>query len=156
MNLGRCPVCHAHISLEAVVQDDAGRELLALLAGMPSDAARALVRYLGLFRAPKRDLTNDRTLRLAREVLALDGAAHDSTRLAWALTETVESIRSKGGATPIKGHGYLKRVLEGAGAQQVAQQVAQHASPQLSHEPRAARPLQSKTALAMANLVEGV
>ena len=152
MNLGRCPVCHAHISLEAVVQDDAGRELLALLAGMPSDAARALVRYLGLFRAPKRDLTNDRTLRLAREVLALDGAAHDSTRLAWALTETVESIRSKGGATPIKGHNYLKRVLDGAAAHGIA-----HGATQIAHQPHhAAQPPQSKTALAMAKLVEGV
>lgn len=146
MNLGRCPVCHAHISLEAVVQDDAGRELLALLAGMQSDLARALVRYMGLFRAPKRDMTNDRTLRLAREVLALDGAAHDSTRLAWALTETVEAIRSKGGATPIKGHNYLKRVLDGAAAHGIA-----HGATQIVHQPP-----QSKTALAMAKLVEGV
>jgi hypothetical protein len=31
MMLGRCPVCHSQISLEAVCQDEAGRELLGRL-----------------------------------------------------------------------------------------------------------------------------
>lgn len=60
MNLGRCPVCHSHISLEAIVQDDAGRELLAMLAGLDADLARPLVAYLGLFRPPRQDLRNVR------------------------------------------------------------------------------------------------
>ena len=32
MKLGRCPICHSHIQLEALIQDDAGSELLGLLA----------------------------------------------------------------------------------------------------------------------------
>ena len=108
MKLGRCPVCHAHIQLEAVAQDEAARELLALLAGAPGDLSRALVAYLGLFRAAKRDLSHDRAVRLAREVLAL---CTDSVRLATALAGTVESIRAKGGG-PLKNHNYLARVLD--------------------------------------------
>lgn len=110
MMLGRCPVCHSQISLEAVCQDEAGRELLGILANLPGEASRALVQYLGLFRPEKRDLSNDRALRLAREVLAL---CADSLRLSVAMTETVEAIRAKSGAVPMKNHNYLRRVLEG-------------------------------------------
>ena len=110
MMLGRCPVCHSQISLEAVCQDEAGRELLGLLANLPGEASRALVQYLGLFRPEKRDLSNDRALRLAREVLAL---CADSLRLSAAMSETVEAIRAKSGAVPMKNHNDLRRVLEG-------------------------------------------
>lgn len=110
MMLGRCPVCHSQISLEAVCQDEAGRELLGLLANLPGEASRALVQYLGLFRPEKRDLANDRALRLAREVLAL---SPDCVRLSAAMAETVEAIRAKAGAVPMKNHNYLRRVLEG-------------------------------------------
>ena len=110
MMLGRCPVCHSQISLEAVCQDEAGRELLGLLANLPGETSRALVQYLGLFRPEKRDLSNDRALRLAREALAL---CADSLRLSAAMSETVEAIRAKSGAVPMKNHNYLRRVLEG-------------------------------------------
>lgn len=108
--LGRCPVCHSQISLEAVCQDEAGRELLGVLANLPGEASRALVQYLGLFRPEKRDLSNDRALRLAREALAL---CADSLRLSAAMSETVEAIRAKSGAVPMKNHNYLRRVLDG-------------------------------------------
>ncbi|TCS70696.1 hypothetical protein EDC61_11423 [Sulfuritortus calidifontis] len=128
MMLGRCPVCHSHLSLEAIVQDDAARELLGVLSALDATLSRALVGYLGLWRPAKQDLRWDRALRLAREALAL---SDDAARLALALSETTEAIRAKGGATPIKSHGYLKRVLEGApqaaGAVMVAQ-PAPHAS----------------------------
>lgn len=114
MMLGRCPVCHSQISLEAVCQDEAGRELLGLLANLPGETSRALVQYLGLFRPEKRDLSNDRALRLAREAMAL---CPDSMRLSAAMAETVEAIRgkcgAKSGAVPMKNHNYLRRVLEG-------------------------------------------
>ncbi len=111
MRLGRCPVCHAHLHLDALVQDDAGRELLGLLAGVSGDLGRALVSYLVLFRPSKTDLSNERALRLAREVLAL---CDDAVRLAWALSETVQSIRAKGEDRRMTNHNYLRRVLEGA------------------------------------------
>lgn len=134
MMLGRCPVCHSHLALEAMVQDDCARELLGVLSGLQATTSRALVAYMGLWRPAKQDLRWDRALRLAREVLALEA---DTARLAWALTETVEALRSKGGPLPIKSHGYLKRVLEGAPAQMA------DAAPALAEEGgRQARALQ--------------
>lgn len=107
MNLTRCPVCHSHITLEAIVQDEAGRELMALLANLEGDLSRALVTYLGLFRPEKRDLSNDRALRIAKEVMAL---TNDSARLSHALAQTVEMLRAKDGL-PLKNHNYLRKVM---------------------------------------------
>lgn len=110
MRLGRCPVCHAHLHLDALVQDEAGRELLALCATLADDLGRSLVGYLSLWRPARGDLDNARALRLAREVLSLDA---DAGRLAAAMHETVEAIRAKGEARRMTNHNYLKRVLEG-------------------------------------------
>jgi hypothetical protein len=107
----RCPVCHTSNSLEAYVSDDAGRELLGLLAST-GNLMRPLVHCLGLFRPAQRDLSHARAIKLLRDLLDLHA---DPARLAQALTETVESIRAKqqaGEIRPLKNHNYLKRVLE--------------------------------------------
>lgn len=108
MNFGRCPVCHSHINLEAIIQDEAASKLAGMLAGMDGELSRPLVSYLGLFRPPKRDLANDRALKLCQEVIELN---QDHARLSAALAQTVEQIRAKGGG-PLKNHNYLKAVLE--------------------------------------------
>lgn len=108
MNLGRCPVCHSHINLEAIIQDEAASRLVGILSGMDAELSRAMVTYLGLFRTAKRDLANDRALKLCQEVIEL---TPDHARLSIALAKTVETIRSKGGG-PLKNHNYLKSVLE--------------------------------------------
>lgn len=110
MNLGRCPVCHARLHLDALVQDEAGRELLAILARLDDATGRALVGYLGLFRPAARDLANDRAVRLAKEALAL-AEGQPPGALAAAMMEAVATLRAKEGA-PLSSHGYLKRVLE--------------------------------------------
>ena len=107
MQLNRCPVCHSRIGLEALAQDEAGRELLGLLAKLDTDSGTALVGYLGLFRAQTRDLANDRALRLAKEVLAL---SESLPALAEAMRITGEQIRAKGGDA-LSNHNYLRKVL---------------------------------------------
>ncbi|WP_333873088.1 hypothetical protein [Methylobacter sp.] len=107
MQLNRCPVCHTRISLDALAQDEAGRELLGLLIKLDTEAGTALVGYLGLFRSVTRDLANDRALKLAKEALSLG----HSGNVAQAMRQTVEQIQSKGGK-PLSNHNYLKRVLE--------------------------------------------
>ncbi len=105
-----CPCCHAQFSIEAITQDEAARELLVLVG---SQHAAPLLGYLALFRSEKRALSWERALRLAKEVVALDGdnrAIHESP-LREAMVETIEALRGKGGA-PLKNHNYLKRVLE--------------------------------------------
>ena len=116
MKLGRCPICHGQIHLEALVQDEAGRQLMASLVPLTIEHGTALVGYIGLFRSHNRDLANDRALRLMREVLELGGA-----EIAPALAEVVEAMRSKAQQNPavwkpLSNHNYLKRVIEGMGS----------------------------------------
>ncbi len=118
MNLGRCPVCHSRLHLDALVQDDAGRELLALLSRLDRRAGGALVSYMSLFRSKSRDLANDRALRIATEALELAPV----NALIPAMAHTVEQMRAKqqaGGFKPLSNHNYLKRVLENTEAPQI-------------------------------------
>lgn len=96
MHLSRCPICHSRISLEALVQDEAGRELMALVAKLDTQTGAALVSYLGLFRSAHRDLANERALKLAREALNLP----NTTCLSIALSETVEARGANSRANP--------------------------------------------------------
>ncbi|MEW6559609.1 MAG: hypothetical protein AB1412_05360 [Pseudomonadota bacterium] len=109
----RCPVCHAESALEAWAQDDAAREMMALLANLPAELGRPLAAYLGLWRSPSRALAWDRAHRLAQETMALSA---DGPRLAAALAQTVEQLRAKreaGDTRPLGNHNYLRRVIEG-------------------------------------------
>lgn len=127
MQLTRCPVCHSRIGLEQCTQDEAGRELLAILAKQDTLTGSALVAYLGLFRSPNRDLSNDRALKLANEVLALA----DTYRLTSCLAHTVESLRAKRqeqhaqgmSIKPLSNHNYLKKVLESTPETQAVQYI---------------------------------
>lgn len=114
MNLGRCPVCRSHLDLQTMQSDEVTRELLGVVAKLPSQLAGPLLAYVGLFRPEKRDLTNDRTLKLIQEVQALTS---DTYLLGAAMAETVQQIhtnRQQGGdAQPLKNHNYLKKVIKG-------------------------------------------
>ena len=116
MQLSRCPICHSRISLEALVQDEAGRELMALVAKLDIQTGAALVSYLGLFRSASRDLANERALKLARETLSM---TTDTARLAIALSETVDVLRSKQTRQPLKNHNYLHKVIDSVEARPV-------------------------------------
>ncbi len=106
-----CPLCHGAFSIEAIVQDQAGRDLLCMVV-KAGPLAPTLLSYLSLFRSEKRALAYDRAFKLAQEVMELSG---DQASLAAAMAETVEALRSKreqGQTKPLKNHNYLKRVLE--------------------------------------------
>lgn len=112
MNSIRCPICHHDISLEALLSDDAGRELLTIITKLGYGCARPLTAYIGLFRTQKSNLSNARAVKLINEVLE---QYHPSRHLAHALDQTVQSIhakRSKGEDKPLKSHAYLKSVYE--------------------------------------------
>ncbi|WP_242689347.1 hypothetical protein [Photorhabdus cinerea] len=65
MKIGRCPICHSDFHLDAVLEDDAARQLLAKLVDLPAGCARHLVAYIGLFRRERNNLSNSRALKLA-------------------------------------------------------------------------------------------
>jgi hypothetical protein len=102
-----CPLCHGQFSAEALIQDQAGRDLLVLMA-QNGALGPQLLQYLTLFRSEKRALAFDRALRLAKEALEIPAAPE---QLAAAMAETVEALRGRGGKA-LKNHNYLKRVLE--------------------------------------------
>lgn len=128
MQLSRCPICHSRIHLDALIQDEAGRELLGIVTRLPDRLRMALVTYLGLFRPATRDLANDRALRLGNETLAL---CEDQARLATALQETVQSMRKKqdeGTFKPLSNHRYLLSVLDTVASQSVGTAVVAKAA----------------------------
>ena len=110
MKIARCPVCHSDLHLDAILEDDAGRALLAVLTKLPGGAAKAMVAYIGLFRPEKSNLSNSRAVKLVNEVLE----QHQPGRvLTHALSETVERIRAKrnnGDKKPLSNHSYLREV----------------------------------------------
>lgn len=113
MKFARCPVCKSHMDLQAVVEDEAARELMAVLAKMPARLAGPLLAYLGLFSPAKQDLRNSRALKLAEETLAL---CKDHYLLGAAMEQTVQQIQARrrdGSFDPLKNHRYLKKVMTG-------------------------------------------
>ncbi|MCG6405249.1 hypothetical protein K6U20_11510 [Vibrio fluvialis] len=76
MKLTRCPICHGNIHLDALIADDAGRELLAKVANLPDFIARPMLSYISLFRPVKSDLSNSRALRMIEEVTSEYKADH--------------------------------------------------------------------------------
>jgi hypothetical protein len=115
MKLCRCPVCHSDIHLDALLEDDAGREILGIITNLRGDNARALVSYIGLFRPEKSALSNGRALKLMQEVLEM---YQPSPLLAHALNETVQAVmknrRETRNIQALSNHNYLKKVYEGA------------------------------------------
>ncbi|PMS49930.1 hypothetical protein [Vibrio parahaemolyticus] len=113
MKLTRCPVCHTNLHLDALIQDQAGKELLADVSNLPDFVARPLLAYLSLFRPAKSDLSLSRTLRLMREVTDEYRADH---LLASALIECVQKLREKrqlhNDTKPLANHNYLKQVYK--------------------------------------------
>lgn len=139
----KCPCCYAENSLEAILDDQAGSELLLLLADLEPALARPLVSYMALFRSASRALSWDRALRLAREVLAMDA---NRQRLAAALAKTVTVLREKQGPNwkPLGNHNYLKRVLDETPHQATAMTVVNEAD---APKPPMSKTLQSLMAL---------
>jgi len=116
MKLARCPLCRTYLHLDALISDDAGRELLGQISKLDKRLGQALVSYISLFRPEKSDLSNARTSKLITETLELHKNPHC---LAKALGDTVQSLHGKRqqqlgfGQVPksLANHNYLKQVL---------------------------------------------
>ena len=108
MKLCKCPICHSEISLEALIKDDAGRELLNTIVNIGGNCGRAVVSYLGLFKPQKNSLANSRALKIVQSLLELYSP---SNVLEKALMDTVEQVRRNrretGRCEPLANHNYL-------------------------------------------------
>ena len=112
-----CPICHTAFPIEAALQHEAGREVMAMLAGMQPELALPLMHYIGYFRPAKQQLGWGRALRLMREVVLLLPTPVDT--LVLGLTEAARSLdekRAQPGWKPLGNHNYLRRCLDSAQA----------------------------------------
>ncbi len=114
-----CPVCFARYAIEAALADDDARRAVAAAFKMPAPLGDLILRYIGLFRAPKRALSWERASRLIDDLLVPIQAGrierHGRTWAApieaWkaALTEMID--RRDKLQLPLKSHGYLFEIV---------------------------------------------
>ncbi|MDR3088106.1 MAG: hypothetical protein LBU45_09215 [Azoarcus sp.] len=112
----RCPCCGATLSLDALINHDAGRAALACAFKLGGDLGAALVRYLALFRPAERDLTFERVAKLLDPLLpdiengsiVRRGQTWLAPRAAWtwAINQMCETHTAGRLTLPLKSHGY--------------------------------------------------
>lgn len=153
-----CKFCYAEQSIEDMIEAEAVRDYYRFLYTLPPALMRGLSAYVWMFRSAKRNLSYERRLKLAGEVLALDA---DPRALAAALSDTVESLRRKrdeGDVQPLTRHSYLIKVLASVGAHRDAPafdltQAGDSRVAPTQSQPQSA-PVRGKRAQGMANLAE--
>lgn len=119
----RCPNCGAANSLDSLVSDAEAAEVLKMLLELDADIGKAAIRYIGLFRPAKSQLSWARTAKLLNELLpmikaqeaARDGVCFHAPAEAWihGFNETVNARDQGRLKTPLKSHGYLYEILAG-------------------------------------------
>lgn len=140
-----CPCCHARFPFEAALQDDAARDVMALIGPLDASLSRQLITYIGFFRAAGRALAWDRALKLMRGAVELAAPPILEAALIEA-NASLDEKRAQPGWVPMANHNYLKRVIESTEARLGAAAAVAITRPD-------ARPLpQSRTGQAMAAL----
>lgn len=126
----RCPNCGAVHSLDSLISDAEAAEVLKMLLELDADIGKAAIRYIGLFRPEKSQLSWGRTAKLLKELLPQiqtatierDGTAYAAPIEAWlyALHEVLAAREAGRLKTPLKTHGYLYEILVGWACQPIA------------------------------------
>lgn len=126
----RCPNCGTANSLDSLVNDAAAAEVMKMLLELDADIGKAAIRYIGLFRPEKSQLSWGRTAKLLKELLPQiqtasierDGTVYAAPMEAWlyALHEVLAAREAGRLKTPLKSHGYLYEILVGWACQPTA------------------------------------
>ena len=122
MNI-KCPNCGAVHSLDSLINDADASSVLRAVLEMDAEMGKAAIRYIGLFRPAKSQLSWARTAKLLNELLpmikaqeaARDGVCFPAPTEAWihGFNETVNARDQGRLKTPLKSHGYLYEILAG-------------------------------------------
>ena len=117
----RCPNCGAANSLDSLVSDAEAAEVLKMLLELDAGIGKAAIRYIGLFRPAKSQLSWARTAKLLNELLPMikaqeasrDGVCFPAPIEAWihGFNETVNARDQGRLKTPLKSHGYLLEIV---------------------------------------------
>lgn len=119
----KCPNCGAVHSLDTLINDAEASVVLKAVLEMDVELGKAAIRYIGLFRPAKSQLSWARTAKLLNELLpmikaqeaARDGVCFPAPTEAWirGFNETVNARDQGRLKTPLKSHGYLYEILAG-------------------------------------------
>lgn len=122
----RCPNCDARFSIDALLgveaESAAARVALMRAFALSGDIGRALVRYLGLFRPDKNELSMKRVAALLDQILPdIEAGRIERAGRVWpaphaAWIAAIEQMCAKRDTLrlPLKGHGYLHEIIAGA------------------------------------------
>jgi len=117
----KCPNCGAVHSLDALINDAEASAVLKAVLEMDAELGKAAIRYIGLFRPAKSQLSWARTAKLLNELLpmikaqeaARDGVCFPVPAEAWihGFNETVNARDQGRLKLPLKSHGYLLEIV---------------------------------------------
>ena len=117
----KCPNCGAVHSLDALINDAEASAVLKAVLEMDAELGKAAIRYIGLFRPAKSQLSWARTAKLLNELLpmikaqeaARDGICFHAPAEAWihGFNETVNARDQGRLKLPLKSHGYLLEIV---------------------------------------------
>lgn len=117
----KCPNCGAVHSLDSLIGNDGAADLIKAVLEFDAAIGKAAVRYVGLFRPAKSQLTFARTAKLLGELLpdiqagqiSRDGVGYPAPPEAWLHGfQTAIDARDAGRLKlPLKSHGYLYEII---------------------------------------------
>lgn len=120
MNI-KCPNCGAVHSLDTLINDAEASAVLKAVLEMDAELGKAAIRYIGLFRPAKSQLSWARTAKLLNELLPMikaqeavrDGICFHAPAEAWihGFNETVNARDQGRLKLPLKSHGYLLEIV---------------------------------------------
>ena len=120
MNI-KCPNCGAVHSLDSLINDADASAVLRAVLEMDAEMGKAAIRYVGLFRPAKSQLSWARTAKLLNELLPMikaqeavrDGVSSPAPAEAWlhGFNETVNARDQGRLKLPLKSHGYLLEIV---------------------------------------------
>ena len=120
MNI-KCPNCGAVHSLDSLINDAEASAVLRTVLEMDAELGKAAIRYIGLFRPAKSQLSWARTAKLLNELLPMikaqeavrDGVCFPAPTEAWihGFNETVNARDQGRLKLPLKSHGYLLEIV---------------------------------------------
>ena len=117
----KCPNCGAVHSLDTLINDAEASAVLKAVLEMDAELGKAAIRYIGLFRPAKSQLSWARTAKLLNELLPMikaqeatrDGVCFPAPTEAWihGFNETVNARDQGRLKLPLKSHGYLLEIV---------------------------------------------
>ena len=120
MNI-KCPNCGAVHSLDSLINDADASSVLRAVLEMDAELGKAAIRYVGLFRPAKSQLSWSRTAKLLNDLLPMmkaqtaerDGVSSPAPAEAWlhGFNETVNARDQGRLKLPLKSHGYLLEIV---------------------------------------------